>query len=73
AQGLINHRINILYFLNPLCETLLPAKSHTQADPPTSAASIAQPKNSFYMTSSHKTSNKSSSESYCRGGKACGI
>ncbi|KAH7929564.1 hypothetical protein BV22DRAFT_1029421 [Leucogyrophana mollusca] len=48
-KGSINHRINILYFLDSLCETSLLAKSHSQVDPSTSTASTTKSKGAFYV------------------------
>lgn len=44
GQGSINNRINILYFLDSLCETSLLAKTH-----PTSQSSDKSSNNCFYV------------------------
>ena len=45
SQGSINNRINILYFLDTLCETSLLAKSHSDAVSQNGTSS----QNSYYV------------------------
>ncbi|KAI5987347.1 CTD kinase subunit gamma CTK3-domain-containing protein [Pisolithus orientalis] len=47
-KGSINHRVNILYFLDSLCETSLLAKSH-QPQPVESSSQAKQANHAFYV------------------------
>lgn len=48
-KGSINHRINILYFLDSLCETSLLAKAHQPPQPVESSSQAKQANNAFYV------------------------
>ncbi|KAI6124666.1 CTD kinase subunit gamma CTK3-domain-containing protein [Pisolithus croceorrhizus] len=48
-KGSINHRINILYFLDSLCETSLLAKTYQPPQPVESSSQAKQANNAFYV------------------------
>ncbi|KAI6046268.1 CTD kinase subunit gamma CTK3-domain-containing protein [Pisolithus marmoratus] len=48
-KGSINHRINILYFLDSLCETSLLAKAHQPPPPVESSSQAKQASHAFYV------------------------